>query len=509
MYQAFYRKYRPAVFDDVYGQDNITRVLKHEVATGNISHAYLFHGSRGTGKTTCAKILARAVNCDNPQNGDPCGVCSSCLASVENCPDIVEMDAASNNGVDYIRDLREVVNFSASVLKRRVYIIDEVHMLSGAAFNALLKTLEEPPQGVVFILATTELQKIPSTILSRCQRFDFHRIESRFIVERLKYIAKEEDISLEDDAAITIARLSYGGMRDAISLLELAAGNGDVVTEALVNEIFGVFGREKCSIALEAILDKNLGKLFEIAAELFNKSFDSASFCKDLIAYIRDVLVLKTVKDPMQFLDLTTTEIEDISKFKKVESNRLIYIIDVLQKAYFDLSRADFSSRVVLETSLLRAASPEENDDYSALNARVSSLEQRMKHDSMSITYVSSTIKKDDDKKNDAPQVSQPRINEKAGESYTDFSEWIEISSKINDRGLSAFAENAEAFVDNENKTVLLKTDSKPTYLMLSDDHAVNEIKLALTDYDRKYSDYTVIVREKNNSDNNDLINEL
>ena len=222
MHQALYRKWRPDVFDDVYGQEHITSVLKYEVGNGKLSHAYLFCGSRGVGKTTCAKILAKAVNCENPQNGEPCGVCDSCRAiDAGSAPDVLEMDAASNNGVDNIRDIREEVIFAPAMLKYKVYIVDEVHMLSTSAFNALLKTLEEPPSYVIFILATTEQHKLPATIISRCQRFEFRRISTENLSARIELIAKEEGIKLTKDASHLIARLSQGGMRDAISLLEL------------------------------------------------------------------------------------------------------------------------------------------------------------------------------------------------------------------------------------------------------------------------------------------------
>ena len=506
MYQAFYRKYRPLVFSDVCGQDNITRVLKHEVSTGNISHAYLFHGSRGTGKTTCAKILARAVNCESPVNGDPCGKCDACLASASSeCPDIIEMDAASNNGVDYIRDLREMVNFSASVLSRRVYIIDEVHMLSGAAFNALLKTLEEPPEGVVFILATTELQKIPSTILSRCQRFDFHRIETGIIVDRLKYIAAKESISIDDDAALTIARLSFGGMRDAISLLELAAGNNQTVTESLVNEISGVFGRDKCIRIVEALIDKDYGCIFEITSDLYNKSFDPGTFCKDIISFIRDIIVYRTVKNPEKFLDYTSSEREVLSGFKAVDINILIYMIKVLQSAYNEISHTDSSTRVILETALINASSPEEEGSFTALSARVSSLEQKLSARSFTSprTTDNKTVNSSDAEKEAQPKAVKPEINQsKPAESYTDFIEWIDIANSITDPAISAFAASAECFIDRGNRVLLLRTTNSPAFMLLDSDSSKESIKKALIYYNNSFSDYSIVVKKKNQTSN-------
>ena len=244
MYQALYRKWRPKTFDDGVGQEDITATLKNEVAAGKFSHAYLFTGSRGTGKTTCSKIVAKAVNCERPVDGNPCNECAACRGIDDGSVlDVVEIDAASNNGVDNIRQLREEAYFLPSVVKYRVYILDECHMLSQGAVNALLKILEEPPEHVVFILATTEIHKVLPTILSRCQRFDFHRIRSRVIADRLLYIAEQESFSLADDAALLIARLSDGGMRDALSLLDLCASFGTDITVQAVTQAAGLAGQ--------------------------------------------------------------------------------------------------------------------------------------------------------------------------------------------------------------------------------------------------------------------------
>ena len=244
-YQALYRKWRPQVFADVVGQEHVTRTLMNEVRTGRHSHAYLFTGSRGTGKTTCAKIFAKAVNCEHPVNGDPCNCCETCKG-IDNGSilDVVEIDAASNNGVDNIREIRDEANFTPVGGKYRVYIIDEVHMLSTGAFNALLKTLEEPPEHVKFVLATTEVHKLPATILSRCQRFDFHRISPEDIAARLNYVAKEEHLDLTPGAANLIARLADGALRDALSILDQCIGQGTSIDEATVNAVVGLAGRD-------------------------------------------------------------------------------------------------------------------------------------------------------------------------------------------------------------------------------------------------------------------------
>ena len=298
LHTALYRKWRPADFSSVVGQDHITGVLRYEVAHGKTTHAYHFCGSRGTGKTTCAKILAKAINCLSPVDGNPCGKCEACLAvAAGNATDIIEMDAASNNGVEYLRDIREEVIYTPALLKKKVYIIDEVHMLSASAFNALLKTLEEPPEHVVFILATTELQKLPATITSRCQRFDYRRISTDDIAGRLEFIAGKEDISLTHEAAKLIGRLSLGGMRDAISLLELCAGSGKTVDIALVNSAAGVSGRENVSQTVAAVIKKNNPAIFGIIGDFSSSAVDLLVFWQELISYYRDMLVMSTAPD--------------------------------------------------------------------------------------------------------------------------------------------------------------------------------------------------------------------
>ena len=314
MHQALYRKWRPQTFDEVYGQEHITSVLRYEAEHNAFSHAYLFCGSRGTGKTTCAKILAKVVNCEHPVDGNPCGVCEACrLIDSGAATDVLEMDAASNNGVDNIRDIRDEVVYSPSSLRYRVYIIDEVHMLSVSAFNALLKTLEEPPEHVVFILATTELHKLPATIISRCQRFDFRRISTDVLMERLNLIAKAEQIELHPDAARMLARLAQGGMRDAISLLELCAGAHRAVTPEVVAASVGLTGREAMLRTVNAVADRDYDILFAQIDEVVRSSKDISVFWQDLISLYRDMLVVKTTKNAASYLDLTDHEGEQLT----------------------------------------------------------------------------------------------------------------------------------------------------------------------------------------------------
>ena len=333
MHQALYRKWRPKTFSEVCGQEHITSILKQEATEGRFNHAYLFCGSRGTGKTTCAKILSKVVNCENVTDGNPCGKCPSCLA-IENgsTTDVLEMDAASNNGVDNIRDIRDEVVYSPSFLKYRVYIVDEVHMLSNSAFNALLKTLEEPPSHAIFILATTELHKLPATIISRCQRFEFRRISTDVLTARIKYIADQEGIAIDDDAARLIARYSQGGMRDSISLLELCASSGLKIDVSTVNETIGSAGRERMMDVARAISEKNFQFLFGEIDAVVTSSKDITVFWQDLISLYRDLLVVKTVKESAKYLDLTDFEAKSLSALaEKFSRELLIYHCKMLE----------------------------------------------------------------------------------------------------------------------------------------------------------------------------------
>lgn len=381
MHQALYRKWRPTDFDSVCGQEHITDILKYETERGLFCHAYLFCGSRGTGKTTCAKILSRAVNCENPRNGNPCGECASCRAILDGTTtDVLEMDAASNNKVDDIRNILDEVVYTPSNVKKRVYIIDEVHMLTTSAFNALLKTLEEPPEHVVFILATTEMQKLPATVISRCQRFDFRRIATPVLVSRLKYIAKEENITLTDDAALMLARLATGGMRDAISLFELCAAAGREVNARTVSETVGVRGREAMSETVRAITQKNCARLFEIVAEIDASASDLGVFWQELIEYYRDMLVMKTARSSAsKYLDLTDSESERLAADAAAFTRELLsYHCRLLDDAYSAMQRPGASRRTVAELALVRLSDEKLGATPEALLARIAALEAKI-----------------------------------------------------------------------------------------------------------------------------------
>ena len=377
MYQVLYRKWRPKRFSDVVGQPQVTVTLKNELKSGRISHAYLFTGSRGTGKTTCAKILAKAVNCLNPQDGDPCGECEICQG-VENgsVMDVVEIDAASNNGVENIRTLREEAHFTPAAAKYRVYIIDEVHMLSVGAFNALLQTLEAPPAHVIFILATTEVHKIPATILSRCQRFDFHRIPPQNIADRLIYVSEQENAKLDPQAALLIARLADGALRDALSILDQCFGRSKDVTEQIVAETAGLVGREHLLALAEAVRTGDSAAALETVDELYRSSKDMARLCEEMSSHFRGMMMIKTMKDAREILAVPETEFVQMEKQAlSMPLPVILHVIDTMQEALERMYRGG-DRRTVFEMAVLRVCTPQLDASADALLRRVEALEQ-------------------------------------------------------------------------------------------------------------------------------------
>ena len=358
MYQALYRKWRPKDFSDVYGQPHVTRTLQSQLESGRISHAYLFTGSRGTGKTTCAKILSKAVNCLNPVDGNPCNECEICRG-IENGSilDVIEIDAASNNGVDNIRDLREEANFTPANAKYRVYIIDEVHMLSIGAFNALLKTLEEPPSHVIFILATTEIHKLPSTILSRCQRFDFKRIAPEDITARLMYVSEKENVNLTPNAAALIARIADGGMRDALSLLDQCAAYSENITAETVSAAAGIAGRDSLFEIIEAAVLKNTGKAIEVTDRLYSMSKDMSKLCTELIDQFRNIMLIKVCPEKTNLIACMPDELEKLKKFAaESELSDILSKLTVLQECGEKMGKA-LNKRVEFEMCLIKLCS--------------------------------------------------------------------------------------------------------------------------------------------------------
>ena len=378
MYRVLYRKYRPRFFADVIGQPQVTDTLKNELKADRLAHAYLFTGSRGTGKTTCSKILSKAVNCLNPKDGDPCGECAICRGIDEGTlTDVVEIDAASNNGVDDIRLLREEANFTPAEAKYRVYIIDEVHMLSISAFNALLKTLEEPPAHVIFILATTEVHKLPATITSRCQRFDFHRISPEDIAKRLEYVCKEENTEIDHDAALLIAGIADGAMRDALSLLDQCMGQADKIDESIVRKTAGLADKSHLFDITDAILAKDAAKAVEITDELHKSSKDMARLCEELVGHFRAIMLIKTVRNPKD--SIVMSESDFIRADKQAQDLSLplvIKIMDTLQSAMERMFQG-VNRRIEMEMTMIKLCGVQSESHTSPeLERRLSALEK-------------------------------------------------------------------------------------------------------------------------------------
>ena len=379
-YQVLYRKYRPQSFEDVYGQSHVTDTLRNELRLDRVHHAYLFTGSRGTGKTTCAKILAKAVNCLDIRDGDPCGVCENCrgIDSGE-ILDVVEMDAASNRGIDDIRAIIDEVAFAPARAKYRVYIVDEVHMLSRDAWNALLKTLEEPPAHVVFILATTEVNKIPETILSRCQRFDFHRISPADISARLCEIAAKENVSLSDEAALLISVIADGAMRDAISLLDRCIGISTDITAEVVRSAAGLAAQGHIFELANCTINKNVRKALEIIDSLYKDSKDMGSLCEELQSHFRSLMLIKSVGNPRELVVMSDREFDAaVAEAAYLSLADIIYYMDVLSKARSAM-RDSVSPRTELEMAIVRLCAPELDKTDDALFARVAALEKAVR----------------------------------------------------------------------------------------------------------------------------------
>ena len=380
MYQVLYRKWRPKTFSDVSGQSHIIAALQNEIREGRPAHAYLFIGSRGTGKTSCAKILAKAVNCLNPHDGDPCNVCDNCRGIDDgSILDVVEIDAASNNGVDNIRELREAVNFTPAVAKYRVYIIDEVHMLSDGAFNALLKTLEEPPAHVIFILATTEAHKMPATILSRCQRFDFSRIAPEDIAARLQTVADGEGFTLTAEAAMLLARLADGAMRDALSLTDQCLSRSREITVDVVAEATGLAGRDHLYQLSAAVRNHAGGEALVLIDRLYNASRDMARLMAEWLEFYRELMLCKSVQRPQDILIATDAELARLQQEAALyELPAVLYAMDVLQGACARLQMGA-DRRLETELAALKLCDPSLDSSTAALTARIDALENAVR----------------------------------------------------------------------------------------------------------------------------------
>ena len=425
MYQALYRKYRPQTFDDVVGQMAVTQTLKTQLQTGKLSHAYLFTGSRGTGKTSSAKILAKAVNCENPQDGNPCNRCASCRAiDSGSCMDVLEIDAASNNGVDNVRDLRDDAVYTPSQVKMRVYIIDEVHMLSISAFNALLKIIEEPPEHLLFILATTELHKVPATILSRCQRFAFRRIGQDDIAARLQYVAYLENIELEVSAARVLARLADGGMRDGLSLLDQCASatTGELTVDK-VYACLGIAGIQECGKLMACIADQNTGGALALLNRFYAEGKDMAALLDELACLTRDFMVMQAApREAISMLSGVASDSEVKQLAGRFTPAELVRMLDLIQKTAAGFIRSA-SRRMDAELCIVNLCQPELQLDAESLNARLTRLEDQIKSGSIPVLTAN------------APAVNTPRE---------------ELPPSPDDRDVPAVEEDTSAPVLNE-----------------------------------------------------------
>ena len=377
MYHALYRKYRPLSFGDVLGQEAITTTLRRQIVTGQISHAYLFTGTRGTGKTTCAKIFSRAVNCLNPKDGDPCNECAICKGLLEGTLyDVEEIDAASNNGVENIRQIREEVVYAPTAAKYKVYIIDEVHMLSSGAFNALLKTLEEPPAHAIFILATTEIHKVPATILSRCQRFDFLRLPKKTLMDQFHTVLEKEGKSLDEQSLDLVAEMADGSSRDGLSVLDKVI---DLKTFEQVEAVLGVIPRKRTYDLLNAVIDQDVDTLYRAVEDMYNASADLGRLCTNLMATMKEIMILRSVKDPAKLLERNESDLEALQELaERFPRERILYSLRILQET---AARLPFSldKRADTEVCLLRLARPDLQPDTEALQARIATLEQQLR----------------------------------------------------------------------------------------------------------------------------------
>ncbi len=437
MYQALYRKYRPQTFDDVVGQQAVTQTIKNQLLTGKLSHAYLFTGSRGTGKTSSAKILAKAVNCENPQGGNPCNCCSACRSiDAGSCMDVLEIDAASNNGVDNVRDLRDDAVYTPSQVKMRVYIIDEVHMLSISAFNALLKIIEEPPEHLLFILATTELHKVPSTILSRCQRFSFRRISQEDIAARLQYVAYQEEIELDDSAARVLARLADGGMRDGLSLLDQCASatTGDLTAER-VYACLGIAGIQQCGQLMQYIADHNSAKALALFNRFYSEGKDIGALMDELACLTRDLMIMKTApKEGISMLSGVATDQEVYTLLNSFSMGELVRMLSVIQQTVDGFTRSA-SGRVDAELCIVKLCQPELSLDPEAMNSRITRLEDQLKSGNIVVTASDNNLSSEDTHDDyppvpsdeDAPPepILQPAVIDEAPVGF-----WIDIVSQ-------------------------------------------------------------------------------
>ena len=505
MYQALYRKYRPKNFDEVVGQEHITATLKQEIASGRVGHAYLFTGSRGTGKTSCSKIIAKAVNCPNQHDGNPCGVCEICKGIDDGSVlDVTEIDAASNNGVDNIRQLREEANFTPAQVSYRVYIIDETHMLSVGAFNALLKIMEEPPEHVIFILATTEVHKIPATILSRCQRFDFRRISPAVIAARVRWVCEQEGIQIDPEAADLIASLAEGGMRDALSLLDVCRSNArsgeqdssasraEKITLEHVRQSAGLAVSDSLFAVADAVLRRDVPAVLQEIDRMFENSIDFEKMCVQLIAHYRGLMMAKAVKNPQEFVSGLPQDAQRLSEQAAgYPMGQILYSLTVLQDALSRMGRTA-QTRVELEMAAIKLCSPELDRSLDAILARLDRLEAQVRSGAVvppageekapasELQAALTRVQKTPPQKRSAPaqDASQQDRPKKPVVPFTPWPQVLEALRHVN-TALHGALVSTEAFLDGE---IVLIDCQDPLFLEMirSNDYAKKSLHQAL-----------------------------
>ncbi len=527
LYRVLYRKWRPQTFADVVGQEHITSTLAHEVESGKVSHAYLFTGSRGTGKTTCAKILAKAANCLSPVDGNPCNECSVCKGLDDGTIlDVIEIDAASNNGVDNIRDLREEANYTPVHTKYRVYIIDEVHMLSIGAFNALLKTLEEPPAHVKFILATTEVHKLPATILSRCQRFDFHRITPENISSRLRYVAECENIELEDDAAILISRIADGAMRDALSILDRCSGITNHVTTDVVSNAAGLAGKDYLFDLVENINENNPSEVLSIVSKLHNDSCDMERLCTELINHYRNLMIIKTVKNPQKLIVCTDLDL-DLYK-KQAEKTTLFKVLSCITtlEECATMLKTSSNKRTQMEMSVIKLCIPDMSGDNTAILARIERLENMLKDGKITVPAKPETEEKEkpvqkpvetktEEKKEEIPLPPPPpdtadtTADNTSPDVDTLFTGWGEVLEKLNvtDKPLLGILGTSSAYIRGD--FLLIKCDNPVFSQFIRQGNHANAIKIAVYEVTGRKFRLGIYKADENKAATNDPLADL
>ena len=490
MYLALYRKWRPSTFDEVYGQPHITETLKKEVASGKVSHAYLFTGSRGTGKTSCAKILAKAVNCPNAVDGNPCNECEICRGiDSGSLTDVVEMDAASNNGVEEIRSLRDEIVYAPTVAKYRVYIIDEVHMLSSSAFNAFLKTLEEPPEHAIFILATTDVHKVLPTILSRCQRFDFRRVSASDIIKRLKFVAEKEQVTLTDDAANLIAGVADGGMRDALSLLDRCFAISDNIDSSVVSSAAGVTSNENLFKFSGFIAKGDFKSALLLVSELYSGYCDISVLANRLLDHFRNIMVAKSVNNCSDLIICSEEELAAYkNRAKEISMGKILECIEILSQFNYSVKEAS-NKRILLETAIIKMCGVRDTATAAAVmpsaeetKPAVSVAEEKPEP---APAPVQPEIKPEPSAETaqPEPQAEPAPVNAGAAE-YPDgpFSLWPEIKERLKNYDMALFAvlSATDAIIKN-GKIVILTNNAGLKEYILKNNYA-SALKNSITD---------------------------